>query len=144
MFHEILLTKCTWFTNTPSPEADSWFLQVELPPKSASSTVYQPNVNNFFLYGQNKTYQGFSTTYTPEQVGISVSSRLYIYAWKIPSSQTTTVYILAKPVSGQIEANSGNTIGHTWWQVTNGYSEHQTVNNYIALIQEYDRNKKLK
>lgn len=133
--------KCTFFTSSPNPAADSWLLKVELPPLSASSIVYQPNINSFFVFGQNKMYQGFSKSYTQEQVGISVSSRLYIYAWKLPGSQTTSVYILAKPVSGQIEAKDGNSIGWTWWQVTNGYSEQQTVRNYISLILEYDRKK---
>lgn len=134
---------CSLFTNANAPGADSWFLLVELPPRSSQTTVYQPTVDNFFLFSQNKSVQGFSTSYIPEQTTISVSTRLYIWAWKPKDSQTTLVYLLAKPVSGQIEANKGNSIGYTWWQLANGYTEQQTVRNYIALIQEYDRKKKI-
>jgi len=134
---------CSLFTNTNAPDADSWLLLVELPPRTSQTTVYQPTVDNFFLFSQNKSVQGFSTSYIPEQTAISVSTRLYIWAWKPKDSQKALVYLLAKPVSGQIEANKGNVIGYTWWQLANGYAEQQTVRNYIALIQEYDRKKKL-
>jgi hypothetical protein len=132
---------CSLFTNTNAPEVDSWFLLVELPPRTSQTTVYQPTMDNFFLFGQNKTVQGFSTSYIPEQVAMSVSSRLHIWAWRPAGSQKTLVYLLAKPMSGQIEAKLGNSIGYTWWQMANGYSEQQTVRNYITLIQEYDRKK---
>ena len=136
--------KCSLFTNTTAMEADSWFLRIELPPKTAQAVLYQPTVDEFFMFGpRNKWVQGFSTSYIPEQLGIAVSTRLYIWAWRLPNSQETHVYLYAKPVSGQIEAQAGNTIGYIWWQMANGYSEQQTVKNYISLIQEYDRKKNL-
>ena len=134
---------CSLFTNTNDSDADSWLLIVELPPRTSQTTVYQPTIDNFFLFSQNKTVQGFSTSYIPKQAAISVSTRLYIWAWRPKDNQRTLVYIFAKPISGQIEAKAGNSIGYTWWQMVNGYSEQQTVRNYIALIQEYDRKKKL-
>lgn len=130
---------CSLFTNINAPDADSWFLLVELPPRTSQTTVYQSTVDNFFLFGQNKSAQGFSTSHTTELAAISVSTRLYIWAWRPAGEQKTLVYLLAKPVSGQIEAKLGNSIGYSWWQIANGYSEQQTVRNYIALIQEYDR-----
>jgi hypothetical protein len=130
---------CSVFTNTNAPDADSWFLLVELPPRTSQTTVYQPTMDNFFMFSQNKTVQGFSTSYIPEQKAISVSTRLYIYAWRHKDSKRTLVYLFAKPISCQIEASKGNSIGYTWWQLANGYNEQQTVRNYIALIQEYDR-----
>jgi hypothetical protein len=134
---------CTYFSNINVLETESWFLLVELPPRTSQTTVYQPTMDNFFLFGQNKTVQGFSTSYIPEQVAISISTKIYIWAWRPAGEQKTRVYLHAIPVSGQIEAKVGNSIGYSWWQIANGYSEQQTVRNYISLIQEYDRKKKL-
>jgi len=133
---------CTLFTNTSAPGADSWFLLVELPPRSAQCVVYRPTLDTFFLFGRNAAVQGLATSYTQEQVGISICTRLYIWAWRLPDGQDTYVYLQARPVSGQIEAKPGNSIGWNWWQLANGYDEQQTVRNYIALIQEYDHKKR--
>lgn len=129
---------CSFFINTQAPEADSWFLLVELPPRSDQTIVYRPTVENFFMFSQNRNIQGFSTSQVAEQVGISISTRLYVWAWRPSEGEETSVYLQAKPVSGQIEANQGKSIGYSWWKIANGYSEQQTVKNYISLIEEYD------
>jgi len=88
------------------------------------------------------TVQGVCHLLLPEQQAISIATRLYIWASRPKGPQLTSVYMVAKPVSGQMEANKGNSIGYVWWQQANGYNEYQTVRNYVALIQEYDRKKK--
>lgn len=132
-------SNCQIFKETISPEADSWLLIVEFPPRSAKTILYQPNVDSFFIFGNNAMVQGLSTSSIPKQVDISISTRLYAWIWKLPNEQKTSVYLEARPVSGQIESRPGNSIGYSWWQVANGYSEQQTVRHYISLIQEYDR-----
>ncbi len=140
-----LESNCSYFTRNIESDADSWQLVVEFPPRSAQTTIYRPTMNGFFMFNPNTmtpSMQGLSTSQNQENIHINFSTRLYVWAWKSISDSKTNVYLMAKPVSGQLEANQGVTIGYTWWQYANGYNESQTVKNYISIIQEYDHQKK--
>lgn len=134
-------SECSVFENISDESVESWFLRVEFPPRSSQATVYRPTVDDFFIFSQNQIVQGFSTTHVPKQIDIEVATRLYLWAWRFKGSEETSIYLMARPVSGQIEAALGNSIGHKWWQIANGYSEEQTVKNYLFFIEEYDRYK---
>lgn len=143
-----LTNDCSYFTNSTKPGTDSWFLLVEFPPRSAQTIIYRPSLNSFFVFNPDiathgfQGVQGFSTSQHQEQVRVNISTRLYVWAWKESNATNTNIYLMAKPISGQIEAAPGNSIGYSWWQQANGYSELQVVKNYISLIQEYDHYKK--
>lgn len=118
----------------------SWLLMVQFPQRSASATIYRPTSSTFFAFnGINKPLtQIFGTSETKENVGIDISSRLYLYAWRSENGRTN-VYLKALPFSGQVEAAEGNSIGWTWWRVASGYEEADIVRSYKLLIEEYDR-----
>lgn len=132
-------TDCTIFTNSSAPLLDSWLLVVEFPARSASTTVYTPNLDSFFVFGQSGSIQGLSETRTPQQVGMQITTRLYIWAWRTSDDKKTNVYLEGRPVSGQLEAAPGNSIGWQWWQISDGYQEQKVVRAYVLLLEDYDR-----
>jgi len=90
------------------------------------------------MFGSGASVHGFATSQVAENVGIEIATRLYIWAWRSADGQTT-VYLEGRPFSGQVEAAPGNSIGWTWWQLTNGYEERDVVKSYVLLLEDYDR-----
>lgn len=132
--------QCRIFDEVPTGSKTSWMLMVQFPPRSANATIYRPVSNSFFVFNgiDKPLIQGFGTTRVPQNVGIEISTRLYIWAWKGVEGKTV-VYLEGRPFSGQVEAASGNSIGWQWWKISNGYQEADVVRSYLLLIQDYDR-----
>ena len=136
--------ECAFFVNRNDPSAESWYLVIDLPPRTAETTIYRPTFDQFFQVSQKGVaMQTVSTGTAEEKKSIKLFSRLYLWASRTADSATTTVYLIARPVCDQVEASRGISIGYSWWDSTNGFFEQQVVRNYLALIQEYDRKKRL-
>jgi len=127
---------CTLMDMVKSEEAESWFLQVEIPQGNYQTTVSVPNVESFFSYSPNGAVFGNATTYSQKVVRTEFASRLYIWAWKVTPESKTKVYLLSKPINGQVEACNGCTIGYNWWKQANGYSEFKLVKKYKYLLED--------
>ena len=120
-------------------DVNSWFLEVEIPQGYYSTNVTVPDVNSFFLFNGSNPITAYSLKNKTQTVNTSFASRLYIWAWKNPETGTTTVYLEAKPINGQIVACSGCSIGYSWWKQANGYAEFKLVKHYVLLLQELKR-----
>ena len=129
---------CKIFDEVSDTATESWKMLVEFPPRSANTTVYRPTMSNFFIFGQSTSIQGLSMSQTAQNVGILISTRLHIWAWRSKDGPTN-VYLEGRPISGQIEAAPGNSIGWSWWQLANGFEEQNVVKSYVLLLEDYDR-----
>lgn len=131
--------QCTLMQAASDDVAESWFLRVEIPQGNYGTTISVPNVQTFFAISGNLPIYGSSTSYSNRQVQTSFSSRLYIWAWKEHPGDKTKVYLLAKPVNGQVESGAGNSIGYAWWKQANGYAEYKLVKHYRFLLEDLSR-----
>ena len=134
---------CRIFNEVTTGGKDSWLLMVQFPSVHANTTVCRPTTSSFFAFdGQNQPLQAFSTTSIARKVEIDITTRLYLWAWQGEGGKTN-VYIEGRLLSGQIESAPGNSIGWSWWKVTNGYRESEVVRSYVLLLQDYDRERSL-
>jgi hypothetical protein len=129
---------CRFFEEIPAGGVDSRLMIVEFPPRSSRTIVYRPTMENFFVHGSGQFVHGFSTSSVAENVEIQISTRLYIWASQNEASHTK-LYLEARPISGQIEAGAGNSIGWKWWKIANGYEEQNIVRSYVLLLEDFDR-----
>jgi hypothetical protein len=127
---------CTFMKSVTSNAAESWFLRVEIPQGNFNTTISVPNVESFFAISGTKSVYGNSTSYSNQTVTTNFSSRLYIWAWRETSNSKTKVYLLAKPVNGQVESCAGCSIGYQWWKQGNGYAEFKLVKHYKFLLED--------
>jgi len=129
-------SKCTFLNMVKSDTVDTWFLQVEIPQGNYDTTISVPNVESFFAFSGNRSVVGSSTTYSNKVVSTNFASRLYIWAWKETPKSKTKVYLLSKPVNGQVESCIGCSIGYRWWQQANGYAEYKLIKRYKYLLED--------
>lgn len=131
-----ITNKCKIFEMVKSRDADSWFLKVEIPQGNYSTNITKPDINTFFLFNGSFPMNAYAIGNKTQTINTSFSSMLYIWAWKIPKTTKTEVYLEAKPVNGQIVAHPGCSIGYSWWKQANGYAEYKLVKNYVLLLKE--------
>jgi hypothetical protein len=131
--------ECRIFDEVLSDPKQSWLLMVQFPSRSANTIIYRPTITSFFVFnGVNPPIQAIGSSQSAESVGIDITTRLYIWAWRCADGRTS-VYLEGRPFSGQVEAAKGNSIGWSWWKVSNGSQEADVVRSYLLLIQDYDR-----
>jgi hypothetical protein len=136
-------SKCTLLDMIKSDTAESWFLQVEIPQGNFNTTISVPNVESFFAFSGNRSVVGSATTYSNKVVTTNFSSRFYIWVCKETPDSKTKVYLLSKPVNGQVESCEGCSIGYSWWQQANGYSEFRLIKRYKYLLEDLANKTKL-
>ncbi|MGZ9897044.1 hypothetical protein [Shewanella gaetbuli] len=133
-----LKLNCNQYEQVTVKDANSWLLMVEFPPVTANKTIYRPSVNNFFIASQSTHMNGFSISEVPENVSIQIFTRLYIFLRAMPNGGSE-VYLEARPVSGQVEASDGASIGWSWWRLSSAFEERDIVRSYKILLEDYDR-----
>jgi hypothetical protein len=133
---------CSKLKDVYDSSVDSWFLSVDLSPRTSSITVYQPTMSSIFLTDGTTMVNGAGFGQRQTNVTMGFETRLCFWAWKKPNDKDSTVYIHARPVNNQVVSCNGCSIGQTWWKVANGYQESIIVRNYVALLDEVSRSSK--
>lgn len=128
---------CKMLNKIVDKNVSSWFLMVEFKDRSGSITV--PTTDTFFVMNNSNNYAfGNVTNSQGKNINMAFSTRLKFWVSEGPDVGKSTIYIKGIPISGQIAAAPGNSIGYSWWQLANGYEEYKTVKNYLNFIKELD------
>lgn len=131
--------KCQYMEIVNDKKAESWFLQVEIPQGNYESTIEVSKLNSSIIFSGTTPISTLSTVKSDKVIKENFSSMLYIWAWKETPNSKTKVYLLAKPVTNQIESCNGCSIVHTWWKQANGYAEFKLVKRYKYLLEDLAR-----
>jgi len=138
-----IANSCKFLERVTDPEANSWFLSADIPQGSHTKIITKPELTSSARFREHQPKQHFINDSQTISIRESFSSRLFIWAWVIPGTSTTRVYMEARPVNDQVVSCDDCGIDHTWWKQTNGYAEYRLVKNYIFLLEELKRSRKL-
>jgi len=132
---------CKQIARTEAPDLEkAYYLAVDMNQRSAQTML--PTFTSFFSVKGRYTNFGVSNTAGGGLVNMELKSRLKFWIWKKTNEASSHVYIEAIPVSGEIEAAPGASIGYAWWRQTTGEPESRLAKHFLFLLQEMEYKRK--
>lgn len=121
------------FSQKDIPEGEGFFVEAVI---DRSLNVTRSYVSPMFtgISGSHGSASMWSMVPRNTSSSVNLETRLIIHVWKETADRKTSVFAIALPRMGQVEAAPGASVGADFFEATNGTAETMAVQNLLSYV----------